>query len=146
MVKPDQAARILAESQAILERTSHFKAEPVEVPLPELEDPLTRWKREGDEIDRQRAEEKRRLRASEQADQADQTARLTQLQSLLAQYVEQKLQEQRRDILKIVTGALGEVMGRFYKHAAEIEKLKAKRDDGKAKVVDMPNFLQRRKG
>src|SRR5262249_37581835 len=109
MVKPDQAARILAESQAILERTSHFKAEPVEVSLPELEDPLTRWKREGDEIDRQRAAEKCRLRASEQSDQrSDQTARLTQLQSLLAQYVDAKLQEQRRDILKIVTGALGE--------------------------------------
>jgi hypothetical protein len=127
-----EAERIIAESRAILERTASIRVEPQ---LPEIEGRLEKWRRENEELDRQRAQEKARMRDAEQDDQV--AAALTRLQQLLERHIDARLQAERQSILRVVAGGLGELIGRTKEQDKEIAKLKAERDLGKVNVVDL---------
>src|SRR5262245_33730180 len=112
------AERIIAESPALLERVKHIgtSADPV---MPPVETKLERWAREANESDRARAAHKARMKAEEKNDQVN--ASLVKLQRLLEQYVEDRIKAERRAIMQIVAGGMGELVGRMRKQADEIE-------------------------
>jgi hypothetical protein len=129
---------VLAEARETLSRTSVFKAQ--EVKLPEIETRLEKWCREGEELDRARSVERARRKAAESDDQLN--ASLQRLQTLLQEFVDARLQAERQRSFAIVSGALGEVIGRLKQLAAEVETLKAERTD-KGSITVLPNVVHR---
>jgi hypothetical protein len=128
----------IAESRATLERTKHIGTP--EAVMPSVESKLERWKREADELDRQRAVETARRKAEEKNDQVN--ASVARLQSLMADYVAHEIKASRKFIFEVMAGVVAEERAKMQK---QIDALRAELMGDKSKVVDIPNVLQRRK-
>jgi hypothetical protein len=101
----------------------HTKAEPV-API-HVETRNERFKREDDELERARAKRT----------DAEQDRSLRKLQELLEQYVENKIQFERKRNFDIMSLALGELIARINRQEIEIKKLRAELTDDKSSNV-----------
>jgi hypothetical protein len=136
MVNPEEAARIINESIAILERTKHIAAP---------REPAVRSETMNERHIREIAEQDAEWAKQKKAQTDTHAVALRRLQDLLQQYVAQQDKATRVFIFDVMAGVIAEQQARMEAHVAkEIKKLRAELSPAdKFKVVDLPPFLRK---
>jgi hypothetical protein len=148
---PAERARIFAESRRILTEESEPPApEPVrEVPLPEPEDALAVWKRQGEAIERERAAAKTALRAEERAtERACSTAWWSAIEAHIDQRIAAALLEREHELVELARGITAFANATEAK-LAELEKLLTRHAElrsleDRGTIIDVPSPLIRK--
>jgi hypothetical protein len=102
----------LARARRVLEETSEFTTDRTV-----FEDPVAKWRRQGDELIRQREAARAELRAEELDQQREAAENHTE--AWIA-YFERRLAEEQQDIIEGVGMAIGQVRSELRKQISEL--------------------------